>query len=87
MLYGEINNIQMQSTYQINGSATHETIDNQKYTTSSNVLQGISVFSEKYGLTGKIDLFYQDSGILVERKRQIKTIFWIERNGLWYRDT
>lgn len=75
MLYGETDNIQMQSTYQINGSAVHETIDNQSFTTATNVLQGLSVFSEKYGLFGKIDLFYRKSGVLVERKRQIKTIF------------
>ena len=74
-LYGTIDDIQMQSTYQINGSATHESIDNQRYSSSNDVLQGVSVISEEYGLIGRIDLFYVDKGLLVERKRQIKTIF------------
>ena len=33
------------------------------------------MYSEQYGLCGKIDLFYIEKGLLVERKRQIKTIF------------
>ena len=74
-LYGAIDDIQMQSTYQINGSAAHESIDKQRYSSSNDVLQGVSVISEEYGLIGKIDLFYADKGLLVERKRQIKTIF------------
>ncbi len=74
-LYGATDDIQMQSTCQINGSAAHESIDNQRYSTSNNVLQGAPVISEEYGLIGRIDLFYADKGILVERKRQIKKIF------------
>ena len=36
---------------------------------------GIDVISHKYGLVGKIDVFHKDTGVLVERKRQIKTIY------------
>ena len=75
MLYGETDNMQMQSHYQLNGKAVHDSIDNNRYSSATDVLQGISVISEKYGVYGKIDLYYSSLGLLVERKRQIKQIY------------
>ena len=74
-LYGETERIAFQQPCQLNGTAAHERIDSGKYSTRKNVLSGISVYCEKYNLTGKIDLFDMDSGELVERKKQIKTIY------------
>ncbi len=74
-LYGNTARIEMQSSAQINGSAAHKTIDEGHYSTRKNVLQGIDVFCEEYGLVGKIDLYYADRKLLVERKKNIKRIY------------
>ena len=74
-LYGSQERLTYQCSDQINGTAAHKTVDGSTYSTRKNVLQGISVYSEKLRLIGKIDVFYQDTGILVERKKRIKTIY------------
>ena len=35
----------------------------------------MDVYSEKYGLIGRIDIYDQEKETLIERKRQIKTIY------------
>lgn len=74
-LYGNLDKNLYQSTYQINGTNTHETIDNRTYSTRKDVLKGIDVYSEKYGVLGKIDVFDIRTGILTERKRTIKQVY------------
>jgi CRISPR-associated protein Cas4 len=49
-------------------------VDTQSYSTSSQILQWISVFSEQFGLNGKIDLFHIDKKSLLERKKLIKKV-------------
>lgn len=39
------------------------------------MLQGVSVYCEKYNLVGKIDVFDEKTGILTERKKKIKTVY------------
>ena len=73
-LYGTQERLTYQCRDQINGTAAHKTVDSSTYSTRKNILQGISVYSEELRLIGKIDVFYQDTGILVERKKRIKTI-------------
>lgn len=74
-LYGNLDKSLYQSTYQINGTNAHETIDSKTYSTRKEVLQGIDVYSEKYGIIGKIDVFDVKTGILTERKRTIKQVY------------
>ena len=74
-LYGDSDRMTMQTTSQINGSAVHESVDNAEYSTRKDILQGIMVFSEKYDLIGKIDHYEISKGLLVERKRMVKTIY------------
>jgi CRISPR-associated protein Cas4 len=57
------------------GTMNHKNIDKQKYSTKKNILQGLSVYSEKYNLCGKIDIFDLDKGELIERKTKIKNIY------------
>ena len=64
-----------QNSDQLNGTAAHRSVDGGSYSTRAGVLQGIAVCSEKYDLTGKIDIFDIQTGTLTERKRQIKTIY------------
>lgn len=63
------------ATPQLVGKIAHETIENSTYSTRKDVLQGLSVYSEKYGLCGKIDIFDVKKGYLRERKYKIKKIY------------
>ncbi len=63
------------STFQQAGKISHENIDNQVYTTSKDILQGIDIYSAKYNLIGKIDIYDCKNRYLIERKRQVKNIF------------
>ena len=53
----------------------HLSIDNKKYSTRKDVLQGLPVFSSKYSLCGRIDIFDRAAGILTERKKRVKKIY------------
>ena len=74
-LYGNLDKDLYQSTYQVNGTNAHQTIDNKTYSTRKEVLQGIDVYSEKYGIMGKIDIFNTKTGVLTERKNIVKQIY------------
>ena len=74
-LYGDQERLTYQCSDQINGTAAHKSVDSSTYTTRKNVLQGISVYSDILRLVGKIDVFHMDTGILIERKKRIKTIY------------
>ena len=74
-LYSRYNQQVYKQKVQLKGEAAHTTIDTKKYNTRKNILQGIEVFSEQYGLCGKIDIFDIETGKLTERKRAIKRIY------------
>lgn len=57
------------------GKIKHEIIENGEYSSLKRYLQGTDVYSEKYGLCGKIDVFDLETGFLVERKYKIKKIY------------
>lgn len=64
-----------QDSYQINGTAAHKAVDSSTYSDNKNILQAISVYSEKYNLLGKIDLFDTENHILTERKKKVTRIY------------
>jgi len=64
-----------QDVAQLNGSHAHKAIDGATYSTRKSILQGMTIYSEQYNLTGKIDVFDEQTGILTERKKKIKTIY------------
>lgn len=74
-LYGEMSTRLYQARPQIEGRAVHGAIDESRYSTRASVLQGIEIYSDKYGLCGKLDQFDTRSGILTERKKKIKIIY------------
>jgi len=74
-LYGEKDGVSFQEASQINGTAAHSGIDSGSYSTRVDVLSGISVYCEEYGLVGKIDVFDKSTGVLCERKKKIKTVY------------
>jgi CRISPR-associated protein Cas4 len=74
-LYGSMDTMLYQNSSQIDGTNTHETVDNGKYSSAKNILTAIEVYSEKYNIVGKIDIYNSNTKTLTERKRQIKTIY------------
>lgn len=74
-LYGELNNIIFQTTDQINGTNAHKTIEEGRYSSRKSIFQGISVYSDKYRIFGKIDILDTDKQLLTERKKKIQFVF------------
>ena len=74
-LYGNLEKDLYQSTSQVNGTNAHKAIDNKKYSSKSAILQGINVYTEEYGIIGKIDIFDVNKGILTERKNKVIKIY------------
>ncbi len=74
-IYGEQKTVLYQSQAQLNGTYVHSKIDNQQYSSSKNILQGIDVYCDEYNIVGKIDCFDIENGILSERKAHVNKIF------------
>jgi len=74
-LYGRSDESLYHSTDQSEGKAAHATVDAKTYTTAKKVLQTIEIYSQTYGLGGKIDTFDTATGVLTERKKKIKVIY------------
>lgn len=71
------------ATPQTQGKLAHETIDNKTASNRANDIISLPVFSEKYGLMGKIDVYKQKEKRLIERKYQLKQIFQGQIFQLW----
>lgn len=63
------------SSPQTKGKIKHENIDEGRYSTAKKFLQGTSVYCEKYGLCGKIDVYDQENKFLIERKNKVVKIY------------
>lgn len=74
-IYGRYTTSSYHTTSQILGNIAHKTIDNQTYSSRKTILQGISIYSNRLKIAGKIDIFDTRTGILTERKRKIKKIY------------
>lgn len=57
------------------GSITHENIEDQRYTTSKHILQGLSVYSARLRIKGKIDVYDAKNKCLIERKYLVKQVY------------
>ncbi|MDO5322024.1 MAG: type V CRISPR-associated protein Cas4 [Bacteroidia bacterium] len=68
---------------QLLGKYSHHTVDEGTSVRSKGDLAGMSVFSEKYGLMGKIDIYRASGAQLIERKRHISTIYQGQIFQLW----
>lgn len=74
-LYGDTETLMYQNFHQIKGKNIHKTIDDNRYSTRKNILTSIDVFSEKYNLYGKIDIYNLETKTLIERKNCVETIY------------
>lgn len=57
------------------GLAAHAAIDSGKYSTRADVFTGTTVYCEKYGLLGRIDIFDAATGTLTERKYSVTALY------------
>ena len=74
-LYGDLAERLYYDNAQLDGKAAHSAIDEKRYSTHKNILQGIDVYSDEFKLCGKIDIFDVDKGLLTERKKHISQIY------------
>lgn len=74
-LFGRASKKLFHRSFQTKGLNAHRTIDDKTYTTAKAIIQGLDVYSEKYKLCGKIDLYDQKKKLLIERKNKIKDIY------------
>ncbi len=74
-IYEEFSQVAYHRSCQTRGKIVHRCFDKANYSTAKKYLQGIDVYSEKYRLCGKIDLFDTENGILTERKNKISKIY------------
>jgi len=74
-LYSSFSTSVYHDTPQIKGGIAHENIEKREYTTSAHILQGLSVYSSRLGIKGKIDIYDAKKKHLIERKYQVKAIY------------
>lgn len=71
------------ATPQTRGKAAHETVDNKTASNRADDILALPVYSEEYGLMGKIDIYKRSEKKLIERKYQLKQIFQGQVYQLW----
>lgn len=74
-LYGDRDTTTYQRHAQINGTYAHKKLDEGTYSSKKDMLMGLDVYSEEFGLIGKIDMYDKGKGLLRERKKKIKVIY------------
>jgi hypothetical protein len=74
-LYGGADKLTYQSAYQINGTKAHENVDAGKYSTRKNIITALEVYSQEYGVVGKIDIYDKDKKMLIERKKHVSVVY------------
>lgn len=60
---------------QVKGRLNHKSIDEDTYSTAKRYIVGKEVYSEKYKIMGKIDIYDTKTKTLIERKTKVKQIF------------
>ncbi|MCQ2551284.1 MAG: type V CRISPR-associated protein Cas4 [Clostridia bacterium] len=74
-LYADVEQFVYTGEKQLNGLQAHKSIDKTSFYDKRNVLKGVDVYSQEYGLIGKIDILDLDSMTLIERKKNIKKVY------------
>ncbi len=72
-----------QEEAQIAWTIAHEAVDNKTYSSRKDILQWLEVYSEKYWIAGKIDIFHIKEWRLIERKNKIEKIYQGYKYQLW----
>ena len=70
-----------QASPQTIGKEAHSSVNSGADRTDE--FRGLCVFSEEFGLQGKIDVYKKNSGTLIERKYRLKNIYQGQKYQLW----
>ncbi|MCD8298261.1 MAG: type V CRISPR-associated protein Cas4 [Opitutae bacterium] len=57
------------------GQYSHKAIDENKYSSRQDVITGLTVYSRKYNLVGRIDILDMRENLLTERKYSVTAIY------------
>jgi CRISPR-associated protein Cas4 len=68
---------------QTQGKASHETIDQKKYSSRKDEISGMPVYCNELGIIGKIDIYKAKEKLLIERKYQLLKIYQGQIYQLW----
>jgi CRISPR-associated exonuclease Cas4 len=82
-LYNKYNQSTYHWKYQTEWKLNHESIDKWFYSNKKDILQWITVYSHKYKLLWKIDIYDKQTKTLIERKTNIKKIYLGYIYQLW----
>lgn len=74
---------QYKATPQIKGKVAHKTTDEKTASNRADDILSLPVYSEEYGLMGKIDVYKRKEKKLIERKYQLKQIYQGQIYQLW----
>lgn len=74
-LYDNFSSATFHRPAQTAGKIVHEAIDGGYYSSAKRYLQSLEVWSEHYGLAGKIDVYDVQEKMLIERKNKVKVIY------------
>lgn len=82
-VYMDTDEGQYKAMPQIQGKVAHQTTDKKTASNRSDDILSLPVYSEEYGLMGKIDVYKRKEKKLIERKYQLKQIFQGQIYQLW----
>jgi len=71
------------ATPQTRGKIAHESVDKKRASNRKSDLQSLPVYSMRYKLMGKVDVYRQSEKLLIERKYQLKNIYQGQIYQLW----
>ena len=71
------------ATPQTRGKIAHEAVDNKTSSNRKHDLLSLPVYSTRYRLMGKVDMYRQEEKLLIERKYQLKNIYQGQIYQLW----
>lgn len=82
-VYMETDETMYHATPQTRGKIAHETVDKKTASNKADDILSLPVYSERFGLMGKIDVYKKKEKKLIERKFQLKQIFQGQIYQLW----
>ena len=62
-------------TPQTIGKAAHETVDTNTYSSRKDIITGLTVYSTRYNLLGRIDILDVSAKLLTERKYSVTAVY------------
>lgn len=71
------------ATPQTRGKIAHESVDKKRASNRKSDLLSLPVYSTRYKLMGKVDVYRQSEKLLIERKYQLKNIYQGQIYQLW----